>query len=104
MILLQRHLKHLSYFSDNERTSCNKKTMTMVNLVKCASFRLPTKTSLINKGVKTIYMIFVILDLQPISRELLDNVARPLRLMPTIELIKYSFVPHHQHDRCASQE
>ena len=36
-----------------------------------------------------------ILDLQPISRELLDNVARPLRLMPTIELIKYSFVPHH---------
>ena len=76
----------------------------MVNLVKCASFRLPTKTSLINKGVKTIYMIFVILDLQPISRELLDNVARPLRLMPTIELIKYSFVPHHQHSRRASQE
>ena len=34
-----------------------------------------------------------VLDLQPISRELLDNVARPLRLMTTIELIKYSFVP-----------
>ena len=40
-----------------------------------------------------------ILDLQPISRELLDNVARPLRLMPTIELTKYSFVPHHKHGR-----
>ena len=24
--------------------------------------------------------------------------------MPTIELIKYSFVPHHQHGRRASQE
>ena len=45
-----------------------------------------------------------ILDLQPICRELLDNVARPLRLMPTIELIKYSFVHHHQHGRRASQE
>ena len=45
-----------------------------------------------------------ILDLQPISRELLNNVARPLRLMPTIKLIKYSFVPHHQHGRRASQE
>ena len=50
------------------------------------------------------YYSISILDLQPISRELLDNVARPLRLMPTIELIKYSFVPHHQHGRCASQE
>ena len=38
-----------------------------------------------------------ILDLQPISRESPDNVVRPLRLVPTIELIKYSFVPHHQH-------
>ena len=47
----------------------------------------------------------IILDLQPISRELLDNVARPLlRLMLTIELIKYSFVPHHRHGRRASQE
>ena len=45
-----------------------------------------------------------ILDLQPISRELLDNVARPPRLMPTIDLIKYSFVSHHQHGRRASQE
>ena len=45
-----------------------------------------------------------ILDLQPIPRESLDNVARPLRLVPTIELIKYSFVPHHQHGRRASQE
>ena len=45
-----------------------------------------------------------VLDLQPISRELLDNVARPLRLMPTIELIKYSFIPYHQHGRRASQE
>ena len=45
-----------------------------------------------------------ILDLQPISRELLDNVPRPPRLMSTIELIKYSFVPHHQHGRRASQE
>ena len=45
-----------------------------------------------------------ILDLQPISRESPDNAARPLRLVPTIELIKYSFVPHHQHGRRASQE
>ena len=54
----------------------------------------------------TYYSAYIntILDLQPISRELLDNVARPLRLMPTIELIKYSFVPHHQHGRRASQE
>ena len=43
--------------------------------------------------------------LQPISQELLDNVARTLRrLMPTIELIKYSFVAHHQHGRRVSQE
>ena len=48
--------------------------------------------------------IISILDLQPISRELLDNVARPPRLMPTIELIKYSFVPHHQHGRRPGQE
>ena len=51
-----------------------------------------------------VWYLSFILDLQPISRELLDNVARPLRLMPTIELIKYSFVPHHQHGRRASQE
>ena len=53
---------------------------------------------------KNVYVSLRILDLQPISRELLDNVARPLRLMPTIELIKYSFVPHHQHGRRARQE
>ena len=45
-----------------------------------------------------------ILNLQPFPRESLDNVARPLRLVRTIELIKYSFVPHHQHGRRASQE
>ena len=50
-----------------------------------------------------------ILDLQPISRESPDNAGRPLgnhqtMLVPTIELIKYSFVPHHQHGRRASQE
>ena len=45
-----------------------------------------------------------ILDLQPISRESPDNAARPLRLVPTIELIKYSFVPHHQHGQRPSQE
>ena len=45
-----------------------------------------------------------IFDLQPISRESPDNVARPLHLVPTIELIKHSFVPHHQHDQCTSQE
>ena len=36
-----------------------------------------------------------ILDLQSISRESPDNAARQLRLVPTIELIKYSFMPHH---------
>ena len=46
----------------------------------------------------------IILDLQPTSRESPDNAARPRRLVPTIELIKYSFVPHHQHGRRASQE
>ena len=45
-----------------------------------------------------------ILDLQPISRESPDNVTRPLRLVPTIELIKYSFVIYHQHGRRANQE
>ena len=42
----------------------------------------------------------IILDLQPIS----DNASRPRWLVPTIELIKYSFVLHHQHGRHASQE
>ena len=46
----------------------------------------------------------IILYLQPISRESPDNAARPLRLVPTIELVKYTFVPHHQHGRRASQE
>ena len=49
-----------------------------------------------------------ILHLQPISRELLDNVARPLRLMPTYnridKIFRYSFVPYHPHGRRASQE
>ena len=45
-----------------------------------------------------------VLDLQPISWESPVNVARPLRLMSTIELIKYSFVPHHQHGQRASRE
>ena len=39
----------------------------------------------------------VILALQSISRESPDKVACPLRLVPTIELIKYPLiVPHHQ--------
>ena len=45
-----------------------------------------------------------ILDLQRISRKSPDNVTRLLRLVPTIELTKYSFVPHHQHGRRAGQE
>ena len=54
--------------------------------------------------IRTIRDLFLcILDLQPIPRESLV-VARPLQLVPTIELIKYSFVPHHQHGRRASQE
>ena len=48
--------------------------------------------------------VAAILDLQPISRKSLDNVARLLQLVPTIELIKYSFVPDHQHGRRASHE
>ena len=44
-----------------------------------------------------------ILDLQPISWDKPD-ILRPRWLVPTIELIKYSFVLHHQHDRHASQE
>ena len=42
------------------------------------------------------------LDLQP--RDTRDNVSHPRWLVPTIELIKYSFVLHHQHGRRASQE
>ena len=42
-------------------------------------------------------MMIAILDLQPISRDSTDNIARPRWLVPTIELIIYSFVPHHQH-------
>ena len=45
-----------------------------------------------------------ILDLQPISRDSRDNVSHPRWLVPTIELIKYSFVLHYQHGRSASQE
>ena len=45
-----------------------------------------------------------ILDLQPISWDKPDNVFRPRWLAPTIELIKYSFVLHHQHGRRVSQE
>ena len=45
-----------------------------------------------------------ILDLQPISRDTRDNVSHPRWLVPTIELITYSFVLHHQHGRRASQE
>ena len=45
-----------------------------------------------------------ILDLQPISWDKPDNVFRPRWLTPTIELIKYSFVLHHQHGRPVSQE
>lgn len=46
----------------------------------------------------------LILDLQPIFRDTPDNVAHQRRLVPTITLIKYSFVPYHQHGRIASQE
>ena len=45
-----------------------------------------------------------IFDLQPISRNTPDNVVRPHRLVPTIELMKYSFVLNHQHGQCVSQE
>ncbi len=45
-----------------------------------------------------------ILDLQQISWDKSDNVFRPRWLMPAIELIKYSFVLHHQHGQRASQE
>ena len=45
-----------------------------------------------------------ILDLQLIARESPDNVTRLLRLVPTIELLKYCLVPHHQHGRHASKE
>ena len=45
-----------------------------------------------------------ILDLQPISRDTRDNVSHPRWLVPTIVLIKYSFVLYHQHGRRASQE
>ena len=44
------------------------------------------------------------LDLQPFSWDLQNNVARPRLLVPTITLIKYSFVSHHQHGWIASQE
>ena len=47
---------------------------------------------------------FLILDLQPISWDTPDNASRPRWLVPTIELVKYSFVLHHQHGRPASQE
>ena len=45
-----------------------------------------------------------ILDLQPISWNTPDNISRPRWFVPTIELIKYSFVLHHQHGRPAIQE
>ena len=48
--------------------------------------------------------IHSILDLQPISRDSRSDVFRPRWLVPTIELVKYSFVLHHQHGRRASQE
>ena len=37
-----------------------------------------------------------ILDLQPIVWDTPENASRPRLLVPTIELIKYSFVLHHQ--------
>ena len=43
-------------------------------------------------------------DLQPIYWDTPDNCSRPRWLVPTIKLIKYSFVLHHQHGRPASQE
>ena len=38
-----------------------------------------------------------ILDLQPISQDTRDTACRQRWLVPAIELIKYSFVSHHQH-------
>ena len=45
------------------------------------------------RGTKAaVWRTVPILDLQPISRESPDNVVRPLPLVPTVELTKYSFV------------
>ena len=51
-----------------------------------------------------LYSFTAILDLQPISRDTLHIASCPRWLVPTIELIKYSFVLHHQNGRRASQE
>ena len=44
-----------------------------------------------------------VLDLQPISWESPEDVACPIWLMP-IKLLKYYFVPHHQHGQRENQE
>ena len=44
-----------------------------------------------------------IFDLQPISQNTPDNVVCPHWLVPTIEMIKYSFVRNHQLGQCVSQ-
>ena len=45
-----------------------------------------------------------ILDMQPIVWDTPENASRPRWLVPTKELIKYSFVLHRQHSRPESQE
>ena len=44
-------------------------------------------------------VFYAVLDLQPISRDVTDNVSHPRQLDPTIELITYSIVLSLQHGR-----
>ena len=43
-------------------------------------------------------------EMQPIFGDTPDSIAHPLWLVPTIEMIKYSFVLYHQDGRRTSQE